>query len=146
MVETLLTDRDQELVALLRRNARMSTTEIARRLGVSRTTAQSRIERLERGGVIAGYTVRFSEAYEASMVRALVLIVCTPKATPGVIEALRRRDFVSKIHSVSGSYDLVAEVCTDGVAGLDAAIDVMGDIEGVDRTTSLIVLSTRFQR
>jgi len=142
----MLTDRDRDLIALLRNNARISTTEIARQLGVSRTTAQSRIERLENGGVIAGYTVRFTEEHEASMVRALVLVVCAPKAMPGVVNALRQHDFVSKVHSVSGSYDLVVEICTDSVALLDAAIDTLGDIQGLDRTTSLIVLSTRFQR
>lgn len=142
----MLTDRDRDLLALLRQNARISTTEIARQLGVSRTTAQSRIERLENGGVIAGYTVRFTEEHEASMVRVLVLVVCAPKSTIGVVNALRKQEFVSKVHSVSGSYDLVVEVCTDTVALLDNAIDVVGDIDGVDRTTSLIVLSTRFQR
>ncbi|EBU8132065.1 AsnC family transcriptional regulator, partial [Salmonella enterica subsp. enterica serovar Java] len=54
----MTTDPDQALLNLLRGNARASTTELARRLGLSRTTVQSRIERLERKGVIAGYSVR----------------------------------------------------------------------------------------
>ena len=45
---------DARLLTLLRENARLSTAEIARRLGLSRTTVQSRIERLERDGVITG--------------------------------------------------------------------------------------------
>ena len=50
----MLTNAEQALLALLRENARASTAELARRLGVSRTTVQSRIERLEARGVIAG--------------------------------------------------------------------------------------------
>ena len=57
-----ITDTDQQLLSLLRENARASTADIARRLRLSRTTVQSRIERLQREGVIAGYTVRVSEA------------------------------------------------------------------------------------
>ena len=45
---------DRQLIALLRENARMPVAEIARKLGISRSTAQSRLERLERNGTIAG--------------------------------------------------------------------------------------------
>ncbi|TIN53772.1 MAG: AsnC family transcriptional regulator, partial [Mesorhizobium sp.] len=40
----MLSDAEQALLSLLRENARASTAELARRLGVSRTTVQSRIE------------------------------------------------------------------------------------------------------
>src|SRR3546814_19574606 len=51
-----LTSVDEALLSLLRENARAPTAEIARRLQLSRTTVQSRTQRLERPGVIAGYT------------------------------------------------------------------------------------------
>ncbi|MGV8944510.1 winged helix-turn-helix transcriptional regulator, partial [Thermomonas sp.] len=60
---------DELLLSLLRENARASTAEIARRLGLSRTTVQNRIERLERQGVISGYTVRVNDEYERSRIR-----------------------------------------------------------------------------
>lgn len=47
---------DRQLIALLQMNARMPTAEIARRLGVARSTVHERIARLERERVIAGYT------------------------------------------------------------------------------------------
>ena len=50
-----LSQSDQQLLTLLRENARTSTAQLARRMGVSRTTVQSRLERLEREGVISGY-------------------------------------------------------------------------------------------
>lgn len=49
--------RDQKLLALLRRNARTSVTELAKALHVSRSTIQNRIARLETSGVIRGYSV-----------------------------------------------------------------------------------------
>ena len=53
----MLTEADHSLLSLLRENARASTADLARKLGVSRTTVQSRIERLEksRQGACAGY-------------------------------------------------------------------------------------------
>ena len=53
-------DIDQQLLALLRENARATTSDLARKLGLSRTTVQSRIDRMERSGVVIGYTVRTS--------------------------------------------------------------------------------------
>ena len=51
---------DRQLIALLRENARIPVAEIARKLGISRSTAQSRLEKLERNGTIAGYAVKLS--------------------------------------------------------------------------------------
>jgi len=87
MTKTALDATDQKLLSLLRENARTSTAELARGLGLSRTTVQSRIERLERGGVAAG-----------------------------------------------------------SIGELDAVIDRIGQMDGVERTMSAIVLSTRFER
>ena len=50
-------DKDSKLIALLQANARASISELARTLGVSRATVQTRLKRLEDTGVIAGYTV-----------------------------------------------------------------------------------------
>jgi DNA-binding Lrp family transcriptional regulator len=141
-----LSDRDRELIALLQENARQSTAELARRLGVSRSTVQSRLERLERTGLIAGYTVRLSEDVLRGQVTAFVLVEVAPKRSLAVTRQLQRRAAVERLHSVSGNVDLVAEVRADSVAALDAIIDDIGAIDGVARTTSLIVLSTRFVR
>ena len=83
------TQADQALIALLRENARASTAELARRLGVSRTTVQSRIERLEARGVITGYGVRLSPGYEQGLVKAHVLLTVAPKQADAVVRALR---------------------------------------------------------
>ena len=87
-----LSQTDQQLLALLRENARTSTAQLARRLGVSRTTIQSRIERLEREGVISGYTVRVDDAHEHGQIRAHIGIAVHPKQMTGVAadkEAIR---------------------------------------------------------
>jgi len=69
---------DAALLALLRENARLPTTELARRLSLSRTTVQSRIERLERSGIITGYAVRVRDDLERHHLRAQIMITVDP--------------------------------------------------------------------
>ena len=73
-----ISDKDQQLISLLQENARLSVSEIARRLSVSRTAAQMRLEKLERNGVIDGYSVRLSPSFKKDRVRALVMIKSPP--------------------------------------------------------------------
>ena len=99
-----LTPADTQLLTVLRENARASTAEIARRLNLSRTTVQSRIERLEREGVIGGYTVRVSDAAEHGHIRAHIMITVLPKQMATVVEALHAMPEVRVLHSVSGPH------------------------------------------
>ncbi len=139
-------DKDRQLLALLNENARASTSELARRLGLSRTTVQARIERLERDGVITGYGVRLSDAFERNLVRAHVLITAGPKVVARVTAELAAIPEVRTLHSVSGSFDLIAIVAAQSISELDHLIDRIGQLQGVERTLSSIILSTRLNR
>src|SRR5687768_11039389 len=146
LVTTMLDATDRALIALLRENARIGHAEAARRLNLSRTTVQARVESLERRGVIAGYTLRLAEEVTSRMVRAHVTIVVAPKASGGVVSALQRMPELRALHSVAGVFDLLAVVEAQDVPSLDAAIDRIGAVEGVERTQSSIILSTKFER
>ena len=141
-----LDDTDRALLALLRENARIATADLARRLKLSRTTVQSRLVRLERERVIAGYTIAVSVEAEAALVRAHVMITLEPRKAAPIEVALRRIDEVRTLHSVSGPFDMIAIVAASSIGELDRLIDRIGALDGVERTTSAIVLSTRIQR
>lgn len=141
-----LSDTDELLLSVLRENSRASMAEMARRLGLSRTTVQSRIERLERQGIIAGYTVRLHDDYERGRIRAHILITVLQKQMPSVVAALRAMPEVRSLHSVSGSWDLIAMGVVANVGDMDELTDRIGTIEGVERTTSSVILSTKFER
>jgi DNA-binding Lrp family transcriptional regulator len=53
---------------------------------------------------------------------------------------------VKTLHSVSGHFDMIAVVTASTIAELDAVIDRIGEMEGVERTMSSIILSTRLER
>lgn len=146
MTKLVLDATDIALLALLRDDAREPTAELARKLGLSRTTVQSRMEKLQRRQVIVGYTVVVPDALEADLVRAHVLITLAPKRSGAIEVALRKIAEVRVLHSVSGPFDLIAVVAAASIGELDALIDRIGGLDGVERTTSAIVLSTRIQR
>lgn len=141
-----LTPTDEQLLSILREDARTPTAEIARRLRLSRTTVQSRIRRLEREGVIRGYTVRVGEDVEQDRIRAHILITVSPKRMPAVVKALADMPEVRALHSVSGAHDLVALGVAADVGAMDELTDRIGALEGVERTSSSIILSTKFER
>lgn len=142
----MLTKADHNLIALLRENARASTVDLARRLGVSRTTVQSRIEKLEKRGIIQAYTVRLAPEFERDLVRAHVLVTALPKLAPKVEAGLRGMIAVRNLHSVSGHFDMIVGVEAASIQELDAVLDQIGALEGVERTMSSIILSTRIDR
>ncbi len=137
---------DRQLIELLTANARLPAAVLGRRLGLSRTTVQGRIERLERSGAILGYTVRAASPAADRAVRAHVLITLAPKQTAAVEAMLRKLGAVRELHAVSGAVDLIAVVSGASTAELDGVIDQIGALDGVLRTTSMILLSTRFSR
>ena len=104
------------------------------------------MERLEKNGVIAGYSVRLSDEYSSGLVRAHILITIAPKSLSQVTSALDRMKAVTDLHSVSGTFDLIAIIASPSISELDQVIDDIGSIDGVDRTLSSIVLSTRIAR
>ena len=141
-----VTFKDQQLLAVMRGNARASTTELAQILGVSRSTVQTRLERLESEGVIAGYTVQLSSEYLDQEIKAHVMITISPRMTTDIIKNMKKLDGVRAIYSVSGPHDLIAELAAMSVTDLDKMIDEIIAIEGVERTVSSVILSTRLKR
>ena len=137
---------DEQLLSALRDNARASTARLARLVGRSRTSVQSRLDRLEREGVIVGYSVRVAPEHELGAVRAHVMIKVGPKEARVVTAALKAIPQVRVLHSVSGDVDLIAVAATASVAEMDEVIDRIGPLDGVERTTSSIILSTKFER
>ena len=74
------------------------------------------------------------------------MITLAPRRSAAIEVALRRIAEVRVLHSVSGPFDLIAIVAAASIGELDALIDRIGALDGVERTTSAIVLSTRIQR
>ncbi|WP_374310559.1 Lrp/AsnC family transcriptional regulator [Dongia sp.] len=146
MAKRSLDDIDRKLLSLLRNNARTPTAALGRQLSLSRSAVQERLKRLERDGIIAGYTLVVGKDGEAPGVGAHVLLSVDPKAHDQAIGALKKLPEVQSAYTVSGSYDAIAIVSASNAAHLDEILTRIGHLPGVQRTTSSILLSTVVER
>jgi DNA-binding Lrp family transcriptional regulator len=146
MAKRSLDDIDRKLLSLLRNNARTPTAALGRQLSLSRSAVQERLKRLERDGIIAGYTLVVGKDGEAPGVGAHVLLSVDPKAHDQAIGALKKLPEVQSAYTVSGSFDAIAIVSASNAAHLDEILTRIGHLPGVQRTTSSILLSTVVER
>lgn len=137
---------DRALVALLQADARASTAELARRLGVARTTVVARLARLERDGIVVGYGVRLASDHEERGVQAYVGLNVDPKRSRTLQLRLASLPELRQLCSVSGEFDYLALLKADSPARLDALLDEIGEMDGVLKTHTSIVLAQRIDR
>lgn len=138
-------ETDTALLALLRENARLPVATLAHSLGLARSTVQSRLERLERQGIIRGYTVRLGTGAR-DPIRATALLQIEPRTLPAVLTRLKAVAEVASVHTTSGRFDLIATLSAPTTEALDRALDAIGAVPGVRSSESLVHLSTRIDR
>lgn len=141
----VLTDKDQELIGLLKQDARASVSSLARRLGVSRSTVQDRLNRLEEQGVITGYQVVLAAPQRPGL-RAMVMMEVAQRNAAGIVSVLERVPELSSLYTVAGKYDLVGVVEASDPEKLDSVLDKVSSIQGISRTESVVILSTKLDR
>ena len=138
--------KDKKLISLLRKNARTSTSELARKMAMSRTTIQERIKRLEQRGDISGYTVTLSKEITENLVTAHVTIKVEPAAQTSAIRYMQKMQSARALYTISGEYDLIVILEAKNTADLDAALDDLAAVAGIERTKTSIILRKKFER
>jgi len=139
-------DLDKSLIGLLQADARQSMATLARKLRVARTTVQSRLDRLESSGIIAGYTVKLGEEAARPLIRASVLVAIEPRGQAAILSRLRAMPEIERAFTTSGRFDLLLQVAAANTPALDAVLDAVGGLPGVRSSESLILLTTRIDR
>lgn len=140
------TRSDNQLIALLQRDGRMSVSDLARQLGLSRTTVQQRLQRLELSGAIQGYTVVLGDEFTATQIRAHVSVTIEQRESPRVTLALQKIPQVQAIHTISGKVDLIVEVRCASAQDLDTCLHEITSIPGIISSESALIMSTKFTR
>ncbi|NRA19523.1 MAG: Lrp/AsnC family transcriptional regulator [Oceanospirillaceae bacterium] len=133
--------RDRQLIALLQNNARESIVSLGKKLNVSRTTVQNRIDALVRRKVIKKFTIEFDQQYQRRLLKAQMLINLRAGVSRRVIRELQKITQISSIKSVSGIYDLMIEITVEASCELDQLVDDIREIEGIEKTISCLELS-----
>lgn len=137
-----LDDLDRRLISLLRANGREPVVNLAKRLGVTRATVNSRLDKLVDSGVIVGFSVRIRDPNETSGVRAIMLIAVEGRSIDDVIRNLRGIPEIAALHSTNGQWDLVAELSCENLAAFDAVLTTVRGITGIRHSETSILLSS----
>jgi DNA-binding Lrp family transcriptional regulator len=143
---SMKSQKDTELLGLLRLNAREPVASLARKLGVSRTTVQDRLRKLENEGTIAGYSVKLAPDALSGGIGAMVTLGVEPKRQIDVGKAIARLPQVETLYTVSGKYDLIALIKTNSPEAMDKLIDEIGLVSGVTDIETSVILSTKVDR
>jgi DNA-binding Lrp family transcriptional regulator len=133
---------DQQLLALLRADARASVATLAHKLGVSRGTVSNRIAKLEDAGVIVGYTVRLKPDAQPQQISAWTSIAVEGNQTRQVIAILLGEPGVAALHDTNGRWDLLAELRSTSLAELAEVLERIRLIKGIGATETSIHLQS----
>jgi DNA-binding Lrp family transcriptional regulator len=135
-------DIDQQLIAQLRQNARLSVADLAHRLQVSRGTVTNRLRKLEDQQVIVGYTVRLKPEVLTERIRAWMGVQVEGNQTRRVIASLLGEPGVSALHDTNGRWDLLAEIEVGSMQELSQVLERVRLISGIRGTETSIHLAS----
>jgi DNA-binding Lrp family transcriptional regulator len=133
---------DQQLISLLRLDARASVATLAARLKVSRGTVANRIARLEDQGVITGYTVKLRPDHMPDEIVAWMSITVEGNRTREVVAMLLGEPGVTGLFDTNGRWDLLAELRAVSLNELAAVLERVRLIKGIGTTETSIHLQT----
>jgi len=135
---------DRQLISMLRVDARTSVSELAKKINVSRATVQNRLAKLEKRGVITGYTILVSSETDDRMssVRAHMNIEIKGSSTKSVKFALMSEPSVCTIHTTNGQWDMIVELQTHSLEEFDRILCRIRDIPEISASETSILLSS----
>lgn len=139
-------EKDRQLVGALRANARLTYAELGRLVGMSGPSATDRVQRLEQAGVITGYHAAVSPEAIGRGVSALIGVYLTDSADQDrVCTAMQALPEVEDCWFVAGEESFIVKVRTEDVPALEGAISRLRRLDGVARTRTTVVLSTKWE-
>ena len=133
---------DQKIVSLLIENARMSYSDIAQRVGISRVAVKMRVQALEKRGVIEEYTTIVDPQKSSGAVSCYFEIELSPQALAEATEILDRCDTVTQIYRVTGKNKLHVHAVAADAEEMERLIrEVIDPLPGVKDISTNIILS-----
>lgn len=143
-MSAVIDDLDARLLTLLEEDPHVGVLGASRILGVARGTVQSRLDRLRERGVIASFAPRLDPAGLGRPVTAFTTLEIRQGTGGGpVLEHLQAIPEVLEAHTITGSGDLMIRIVARDNADLQRVIDAVDGHEHVERSSTLIALTTR---
>jgi DNA-binding Lrp family transcriptional regulator len=140
-------DVDLQIVALLRHDARRSYRSIGDEVGLSASAVKRRVDHLCDSGIIRGFTTHVDPGAGEETIEAFVELHCSNRTRPqAIVAAVSELPGVVAAYTVSGDADALLRVRARDIAELERTIERIRAHRDTERTKSVIVLSTLFER
>jgi DNA-binding Lrp family transcriptional regulator len=138
---------DHRIIALLRENARRSFQDIGERVSLSAPAVKRRVDRLERDGIIRGYSANVDPAAIGWNTHAFVELFCEGRMNGDEVrEAVGGYPEVEAAYTIAGAPSAILHLRAADTRHLEDALERVRDTPGVIRTQTQVVLSTLFER
>ena len=145
--ENELDQIDLHILALLQENCKLPLAKIGEKVGLSAPSVIERIKKLEDHEVITGYRAILNARRLGKDVTAFIGVsIGHPKLIGEFERDVVRLDDVLECHHVTGQHTLLLKVKTQDTSSLEELISNIRSIDGVDRTETMVVLSTHTER
>lgn len=136
-----LDELDQQIIDLLREDARRTLTDIAARVNLSPAPVKRRIDRLEQLGVITGYTVTVDHALIGPTIDAFTELRFAGDADiDEILGAVERIPEIREIFTMAGDPDALLRIRVDDVEHLKTVVNQLRRTGRVTGTKTLMVL------
>ncbi len=140
--------KDLLIVELLRRDAKLTTSQLSKKTGIPLTTIHNRLKRLESDGVIKGYTIIPDYKKLDRNIAAYILLTISYRSAIGekysqesIAKEIRRLKGVDEVSIVAGEKDMIAKIRVKDIDELNKfIIEQLRAVDGVDKAQTLIVL------
>jgi Lrp/AsnC family leucine-responsive transcriptional regulator len=138
---------DLHILALLQENCKLPLAKIGEQVGLSAPSVIERIKKLEDHAVIIGYRALLDARRLGLDVTAFIGVsISHPKLIGEFEKEIVQLEGVLECHHVTGQHTLLLKVKTANTSSLEELISKIRSIEGVDRTETMVVLSTHTER
>jgi Lrp/AsnC family leucine-responsive transcriptional regulator len=142
-----LDEIDRRILALLQSDCKMPLAKVGEKVGLSAPSVVERVRKLEAEGFITGYHAHLDARRLGMDITAFIGVsIGHPKGISYFEQQLERLHDVLECHHVTGGYTLLLKAKTRDTQSLEALIRVLRSIEGVERTETSVVLSTKVER
>jgi DNA-binding Lrp family transcriptional regulator len=140
-------DIDRRIVALLRENARRSFKDIGNDVHLTAPAVKRRVDRLERDGVILGYTTIVNPPAFGWHTEAFVDLYCDGRMPAESIKrAVEQEPGVVAAHTVAGEASAMLHLRARDTRDLEGTLERIRSTDGITRTVTEVVLSTLLRR
>jgi Lrp/AsnC family leucine-responsive transcriptional regulator len=142
-----LDDIDLHILTLLQENCKLPLAKVGEKVGLSAPSVIDRIKKLEDNGVIIGYRAILNARPLGKDVTAFIgVLISHPKVIGDFERNIVQLEDVLECHHVTGQHTLLLKVKTRNTSSLEELISTIRSIEGVERTETMVVLSTHTER